>query len=280
MKTISIIGGTGMLGAPVAKALQEHGYKVRIITRNKTAAVKQLGDSFEYREANLQNVSELKEALAGSAGIHINASGHSKQSYFENHVIGTRNILKAIEGGPVQCISMISTASAYPEFADRWDNKYKMEAEALIKESGIPYLVFMPSWFMETLPLFIQKNKLMHIGPSTKDIHWITAQDYAKAVALAYQNEGVRNERIPLYGPEGITMAEAMNRFATHHKLSVQKLPVWLAKIIGRLSRDETLVDVADLMQHYDRTGEKHIPDVLRTTTTFNTWLTSSSLSN
>jgi hypothetical protein len=49
-----------------------------------------------------------------------------------------------------------------------------------------------------------------------------------------------------------------------------------LAKVIGTLTRDETLTDVADLMAHYDRTGEKKVPDIIRTPTTFKTWLATS----
>lgn len=50
-------------------------------------------------------------------------------------------------------------------------------------------------------------------------------------------------------------------------------MPAWLAKIIGRLSGDPTLIDVADLTVHYDRTGEKTVPNTVRTTTTLSTWL-------
>lgn len=50
-------------------------------------------------------------------------------------------------------------------------------------------------------------------------------------------------------------------------------MPAWLAKIIGRLSRDPTLIDVADLTVHYDRTGEKNVPNTVRTATTLSAWL-------
>ncbi|ARU57919.1 NmrA family protein [Oleiphilus messinensis] len=278
MNVISVIGGTGNLGLPVAKQFLTDGFKVRIITRDKQSARSRLGDEFDFREADLMDIDSLRGALKGSHGVYINASGYSKNSYYENHVLGTRNILEALEGEQVECIGMISTASAYPEFSDRWDNKYKLEAEQLLRASGLPYLVFMPSWFMETLPRFRQKNKLIHIGPSNRPIHWLNAADYALIVSRAFQNSECRNRRLPIYGPEGISMRQAMLRFADHHQLKVKRLPSWLATFLGRLSRDEELVDVADLMQHYDRTGEKFVPDVTRTTTTFDNWLRTSSL--
>lgn len=273
MKVVSVVGGTGMLGVPVCKALQKNGFKVRVISRDIAKAEQTLGAGFEYKQADLTKVAELKQALKGSHGIHINASGNSKASYYKNHVLGTQNILEAVKGEPIEFIGMISTASAYPEHDQRWDNKYKLEAEQLLKNSGLRYLVFMPSWFMETLNLFVQKQKIVHIGPSTKGIHWISANDYAQIVADTYLNKAVRNQRIPIFGPEALTMTTAIRLYAEHHQLKVQKLPAWLTQVIGRLTKDNSLIDIADLAVHYDRFGERKTDTVLRTTLTLPQWL-------
>lgn len=262
-----------MLGAPVARQLRADGYRVRVISRNSDHAKHAFGPEYEFATADLQDVESLRRALAGSDAVHINASGHSQRSYYANHVRGTQNILAALTGERIECVSMISTALAYPEFADRWDNRYKMEAETLLKDSGLPYLVFMPSWFMETLPLFIQKGKLVHIGPSTQPIHWVAAEDYAVEVSRALTDPEVRNCRIPIYGPESMTMSDAMAAYARQYGLKVQRMPSWLAKAVGFVSRDEMLMDVADLMQHYDRAGEKSVPGIVRTDTTLAAWL-------
>ena len=273
MKRIAIIGGTGMLGAPVAKQLQQDGYAVRIITRNTAKALAQLGSNFEYTEADIFDTHALKKALKEVDAIHINLSGHSEKTYYQNHVLGTQNILAAVNGQSLDCISMISVATADPEYSERADNRYKLAAENLLKNSGQPYLIFRPSWFMETLPMFQQKQKLMHIGPSTKAIHWLAASDYASIVSRTITSAEAHNKTLTIYGPEPIKMSEAIQRYASHHQLSVQKMPVWLAKFLGRMIRDETLIDAADLLQHYDRTGEKTVPDATRTATTLTQWL-------
>lgn len=273
MKTVSVIGGTGMLGAPVAQALLADGFRVRILTRNIEKARQQLGDAFEYHKADILDVSSLQVALKDSDFVHINVSGHDRDSYYQQHVSGTKNVLQALSGQAIECISMISSASAYPEFNDRYDNRFKLEAENLLKASGRPYLVFMPSWFMETMTLFVQNNRLVRIGPSNQLIHWVAADDYAQQVSKAYQNPASRSQRLSVYGPEGLTMADAFSRFAQHHQLKESHMPAWLAKWLGRLSRDPSLSDVADLTVHYDRTGEKTVPNTLRTTTTLASWL-------
>ncbi len=273
MKTIAIIGGTGMLGRPVAKQLQQDGFDVRILSRQPSKARQQLGDGFDYRPAELANVASLKSALVGVDAVHINVRGHDKASHYTQHIEGTKNILAALEGAKLDVISMISSASAHPEFNDRWDNRYKWEAEQLLKQSEHPYLAFLPSWFMESLPMFVQKNRLMQIGPSSQPIHWVAADDYAKEVSRAYQNTDCRNQRLSVYGPESLTMSEAFNRYAQHHRLKHSHIPAWLAKTIGRVTRDPEMVDIADLTVHYNRTGEKKVPGVIRTSTTFQQWL-------
>ncbi|GLS25148.1 SDR family oxidoreductase [Marinibactrum halimedae] len=273
MTTVSIIGGTGMLGAPVAHQLLNDGFSVRILSRSPEKAQAQLGEGFSYAQADIMDVESLKVALANTDMVHINVSGHDRKSYYTQHVVGAENVLAALGNRTIDCISMISSASAYPEFNDRWDNRYKLEAEEKLKASHQPYLAFLPSWFMETLPLFQQDEKMVRIGPSTKPIHWVTAAEYAQIVSQSLQDPNCRNQRISIYGPEGIAMKEAVERYAQHHQLGVKTLPTWMAKCFGRIARDAVLVDVADLMQHYDRTGEKHVPNTIRTQITLSDWL-------
>lgn len=276
MKTIAIIGGTGMLGTPVATQLKQDGYQVRILSRNTDKARQQLGDGFDYQQADIQNPASLKQALKGVDAVHLNLSGHSKQSYYASHIQGTKNVIQALEDQPDTLISMISSAMAYPEFNDRWDNRYKWEAEQLLKASGHPYLAFLPSWFMESLPLFVQKNKVMLIGPSTRPIHWVAAQDYAREVSKAYQNPDCRNQRLSIFGTSTLTMEEALDRYAQHHGLTLQRMPAWLASAIGWLTRDEGLMDIANLLTHYDKHGEKSPEDVISTRTTLLDWIADS----
>jgi len=273
MKIIAIIGGTGMLGAPVAKQLQQQGYTVRIINRDSAKAKKMLGDNYQYAQADIFDPVRLKTALQGCQGIHINLTGNSKQSYYQNHVIGTKNILAAVKGSQIKLISMISTASAYPENDFRHDTKYKLQAEQLLKNSGIPYLVFLPSWFMETLALFEQNGKIVQIGKSSQKIHWLSAAEYAVIVAQAYANTEQFNRRITIFGPQGLTMTQALQSYAEHHNLKMQSMSTFMARLFAWITRDQDLRDAADLLQYYERVGEKNVADTLRTKTNLQNWL-------
>ena len=46
-KTILVVGGTGMLGEPVARRMRADGYQVRIFTRNVEKARAKFGAEYE-----------------------------------------------------------------------------------------------------------------------------------------------------------------------------------------------------------------------------------------
>ncbi|KAF4455931.1 nitrogen metabolic regulation nmr [Fusarium albosuccineum] len=71
-KLVSVIGATGIQGGSVVRALlDDNTYSVRAITRNKTstAAQKLAENGAEVIEANLNDVSSLERAFAGSYAI-------------------------------------------------------------------------------------------------------------------------------------------------------------------------------------------------------------------
>jgi len=278
IKTVAVIGATGMLGAPVAKQLVQDGFNVRVVSRDISTAKNLFtglthGGHISYAQADLGHSGQLKAALNGVDAIYINLSGNSPRTYYVNHVTGTQQILAAADHANIQLVSMISMASAYSENSFRADTNAKLQAEALIKQSGLDYLIFMPSWFMETLPLFVQKGKVMQIGKSSQPVRWQTAKDYACIVSESIQ-AGVFNQRIAVVGPKALSIDNALDLFAKHQGHPIQKMPIWLAKLIARLTQDDGFYDVADLLQYYEKVGEiTREKNKVITTTTFEQWL-------
>ena len=62
-KTILVIGGTGMLGKPVAQQLKADGFNVRLLVRNPEKARKLFGDGYELIQGDVDNISSLGAAL-------------------------------------------------------------------------------------------------------------------------------------------------------------------------------------------------------------------------
>ena len=263
-KTIAVIGATGMLGLPVAKALAEAGYMVRIISRDLSKAHKLFkGSQFEFVEADLFDHKSLSAALDQVEAIHINLSGNSPETYRHNHIEGTRHILRAVDKSSIQLITMISTATAYPQNSFRIDTQAKLEAESLLKKSGIPYMEYLPSWFFETLNLLVDQETVTTMCHSTQPIQWLSADDYAKAVVQSYTLPHLYNKRLTLLGPEAITITEAANLYAQAKNLArhhMDENDAWAyAKELG----DDTLLDAVDLLSYTEKVGEEPEPATL-----------------
>ncbi|KAH7158287.1 hypothetical protein DER46DRAFT_487617, partial [Fusarium sp. MPI-SDFR-AT-0072] len=108
-KLVSVIGATGIQGGSVIKALlNENSYTLRAITRDKTSAAAKslLKKGIEVVEANLNDISSLEAAFAGSYAIF------AATNFFQNFpVIGAE---AAIEEEATQGINLAKAAIATP----------------------------------------------------------------------------------------------------------------------------------------------------------------------
>lgn len=69
------------------------------------------------------------------------------------------NVVSIAQSHNIKRISYVSGATVTKN--NRWfemvGNKYK--AEQVLKSSGIPYMIFRPTWFMDSLEMMIQNGK-------------------------------------------------------------------------------------------------------------------------
>ncbi len=82
-KTILVIGGTGMLGKPVAQQLKADGFNVRLLARNPEKAQKLLGAGYEIVKGDMDNPTALKETMTDVDGVHISLKGGPTAADFE-----------------------------------------------------------------------------------------------------------------------------------------------------------------------------------------------------
>ena len=275
IQTIAVVGATGMLGQPVVEGLLRHGFKVVTIGRS----LKKLNDLFGQGEvgqeeavssvvADVHDPQSLLDAFEGCDGIHVNLSGHSPKSTYENQVMGMRNIVQAAGARNIQRITFLSGTTTHPNHVWHYDTHAKWEAEKILSSSGIPYLVFCPSWFMESLPLFIQGKRATVFGPTTQAVHWVSAKDYSDIVAKSYQQEAVINQRLHVHGPEAWTIFEGVEKYVNSlsENITVGRLPYFMGSLFAWLSKDEVLKDAVALLKYYEKVGESSDPTLTNQT--------------
>ena len=263
-KTILVIGGTGMLGKPVAQQLKADGFKVRLLARNPEKAQKLLGDGYEISKGDIDDRDSLRVALTGVDGVHISLKGGPKEADFDRmEHIATRDIAQAAKEIGVGRVTILSSYAISEEKADTPESRSKFKGEQALKASGVPYTIFRATWFMESLPLFVQGKQISLIGNQIHPLHWIAAQDYAQMVSKSYQTTETLNKELYIFGPEAYTMGEAMKIYietaATDLKLS--PISTKMMSVLGMLSFNTEWKSIATLMGHYERYGEDGTPD-------------------
>ncbi len=251
-KTILVIGATGMLGQPVVKLLKKDGFDVRIFTRNKSKASKIFNNKFEIYEGDFLNKESLKKAMEGSFGVHINISGENEQK-------GVENIVEIASQKGIERITYISGTTVSEENTYFPQTKRKYLAEKTIKESGIPYTIFCPAWFMESLSKYVRGKLAFVFGKQSTPYHFVAAEDYARMVSTSYKLEEAKNKRFFIHGPESILFHEALKQYCSVLHPEIKKIttiPYWLANIIAKLKGSKEMRFASELMKYFEKVGE------------------------
>jgi uncharacterized protein YbjT (DUF2867 family) len=273
-KTILVVGGTGLLGQPATHRLKEEGFQVRIMTRDPQKARALFDNSFGIFAGDPTDASCLEEALQGCYGVHISLPTEVEQPAAEM-------IARLAPRLGVERISYISGATVAAE--NRWFPMVnrKFLAEKAIRESGIPYTIFCPTWIMESLPLFVVQGRASVLGKQPYPYHWVATEDVARMVSTSYMREEAANKRILVLGPEAIRMQEALRRYcAVFHPdiKTVTSMPFWLVRLLATLTRDHGLKAAGEMMAYFEKVGEGNPPTqagpvVGAPTITLDTWL-------
>lgn len=250
--TILVIGGTGTLGRPISHALKESGFRVRVMTRDLQKARKIFDNSFELFAGSPMDASCLEEALDGCYGVHISLPTEVEQQV-------TETVAKVAPRHNVQRISYISGATVAEENRSFPMVDRKFMAEKAIRESGIPYSIFCPTWVMESLPMFVNQGRAVVLGKQPFPYHWVAAEDIGGMVSQAYHCEESTNKRFIVHGPEAIRMSEALTRYcaAFHPEIKqVSTMPFWLVKLLAALMRNQELKFAGEMMSYFEKVGE------------------------
>jgi uncharacterized protein YbjT (DUF2867 family) len=251
-KRILVLGGTGLFGKPTAQQLKDDGFQVRILARDVEEAQSMFSDDFEVVQGDVTDLTSLERAMHECRGVHISVGGSVDQ-------LSAENVAALAPKLSVERITYISGATVAEK--NRWFPMVaqKLDAEKAIRESGVAYTIFCPTWPMEQLVRFARGGKPSLIGKQPIPVHFFAAADLARMVSKAYQLEAAQNKRFYIYGPEAMTMKTALERYCAIFHPEVEKIsvmPIWLAKLLGTLTGNEMLKFASGLMSYFDKTPE------------------------
>jgi len=249
---ILVLGGTGMFGKPTAFQLMADGFQVRLLVRDVAKAQTLFGEEFEIVLGDVADLASLEKAMADCFGVHISVGGPVDQ-------LSAENVAALASKLGLERVTYISGATVAEK--NRWFPMVaqKLDAEKAVRNCGVPYTIFCPTWPMEQIVRFARGGKPSLIGKQPLPVHFFAAQDLARMISRAYQSDEAKNKRFYVYGPEAMTMKTALERYCAKFHPEVEKIsvmPIWLAKFLGTLTGNEMLKFASDLMAYFDKTSE------------------------
>jgi uncharacterized protein YbjT (DUF2867 family) len=220
---ILVTGGTGFVGGHVLHALRASDQQVRALVRDRAGGTKLESWDVELAEGDVTSPESLRRAAEGAdAVVHLVAIRQGKQEDFQRVMVdGTRNLLAAAkEAGVGRFVHMsaLGTTAETKDLVPYYNAKWQMEQD--VKASGIPYVIFRPSFIFGPdggiLPTFAKLARLTPvtpvIGSGRQRIQPIWADDVGAYFARAVTDEAAANRTFEIGGPEAVTWNEFWER--------------------------------------------------------------------
>jgi NADH dehydrogenase len=255
--SILVIGGTGLIGEPVARQLLRDGFEVRLLVRDAGRARAQLGAAFDYREGDIDAVDVIAGALHGCAGVHISLRADASDPDLEYRAVARIAALATQQ--KIGRISYVSGALVYPQYVQgRPDQAAKLRAEDVLRSArGVSYTIFKPNYFMETLPRHVQGKRAIVLGSQPHALAMVSATDFAQLVSRAFGTPLAANRDFYVSGPENITIAEALRLYCQclAPGVRVTSVPLWFMSIIDKVFLRQKLRSTIELMKLMQRVG-------------------------
>ncbi|MCE3229102.1 MAG: NAD(P)H-binding protein [Bacteroidetes bacterium] len=241
---VAFIGASGMLGKPVATQLIKHGIEVTALARNAEQLKKDI-PGISTVSGNMNSSSDLDTLLKGKEVVYLSLSikQNEKKNAWHTESEGMEMLIASAKRNGIKRIAYLSSIIMDHQGKDGfnwWVFDLKHKAVKMIKDSGIPYTIFYPSNFMESLSnMYKMGNKMMLAGESKEPMFFISGADYGKQVARAIIEHNNGNREYYVQGPQAFTADRAVEEFMKHYtkeKLSISRAPLGVIKFFGMFS--------------------------------------------
>jgi len=240
MQKILFIGGSGMLGKPVALELMRAGFPVTFLARD-VEKMQKLFPNAAVVKGDVFDIASLEAAMSGQEIVYLNLSvaQSSKKNEPQPEREGISNIIEAAKKTAIKRIVYLSSLIKNYEGMNGfswWAFQIKQAAVNAIKKSGLNYSIFYPSTFMECLDKqMLQGTRIMLAGKSEAPMWFIAGKDYGVQVAWAMKKAGDTNQEYVVQGLEPFTSDEAAKVFIDNvkSKIKIMRAPLAPLKYLG-----------------------------------------------
>lgn len=238
-RLLAVTGGSGFVGRHLIRQAVAAGVEVRALVRSEASVV--LVQSLGAQPALVGDFApaSLTSALAGASALaHLAQIGAERAdaTYRAVNVEGTRALVRAAtEAGVGRILFFSGLGVARYGMSPRTSSPYflsKLEAEVEIYRSGLPAVVFRPSYILGPgdglvtgLLLEMGAGAVEVPGDGAYRLQPIAVSDAAAAMLAAAQAGGPppdrgRHQVVDLVGPEAVSYRSFLGRFASVARLA------------------------------------------------------------
>ena len=260
--TVLVVGGTGALGAPTVHRLREDGYRVRLLVRDPEHLPRR-SDGIEYVTGDLENPDTLRNALSGCKAVHVSVRGGPTAEQFDRiEHQGTARLAQLAAQAGANRLTYVSHSLAAPD-APAADLRAKFHAEEAIAASGVPYTIFRPTYFMDTLPRHIRGQRALVLGRQPHALHMVAGADFTRLVSRCQAVPEAAGKRLDMHGPKAITIPDALRTYC--HQLApdtrVVSMPLWFMTLADRTILRRQLRGTLELRGRSNNKANAATPD-------------------
>lgn len=256
---ILIIGGTGMLGRPVAEQMAADGCDITIMSSHPEQARQVLNDKFRIVPGDVTDIESLKRAIDGHEAVYINLNSKLDPELYQRiEIEGTANVARVAAELGVKRIGNISGASSRGVETGQIFRDAKVRAERALIESGIEYVIMRASWFYESVARFIKDGQPVILGEQPVKFGWLDSSDFAKQVSRAFQIDKAANNCFYNLGPEKMTIGDAVTRYCAnfHPGTQLRVVPFEQARKVAEQNNDSAMMRSIEFFEYFSTNDE------------------------
>jgi uncharacterized protein YbjT (DUF2867 family) len=249
-ETVLVIGASGTVGSALTQQLTARGYHVRATTSKHPHAPTKGG--VESVHANLATGEGVTQAFAGVDRAFLMAP----PGYADQYKLLAPLIEQAKRHGLKKVVLMTAMG------ANAVETSPFRRAEIALEQSGLPYNIIRPNWFMQNFNTFwihgIRDQGKIQLPAGTAKTSFIDARDIAAVAAQLLTSDRFDNRDFDLTGPQALDHADVAREIskATGGKVVYEEIaPATLKQGLLSAGLPEDYVDFLVMIFGFLREG-------------------------
>ncbi len=203
--TTLVIGATGRIGGDLVKALVARGEDVRALVRDSEKAAAIEGQGVEAVVGDLERPETLDSALGGVDKAFLISGDNPRIAELHGNFVEAAR--RADVGRIVRMSILVAMMPDSPLVLSKWHG----EADRHVIDSGIPYTILQPAYFMQNVLMSaasIASDGIIYGAMGDGKVGVIDTRDIIDVAATILTSDGHQGQSYVLTGPEALSMAD------------------------------------------------------------------------